>query len=101
MPQATIGRNLKKGVLYDLQTELHDQNGDAVTLPNGVNFTIQNSGASGLAMFDAAARPATVAGLFPLKLAAGQERTVQFARDMKVFVYAPFRKGTISLTGGL
>ena len=101
MPQATVGRSLETGVLYDLKTEMHDQDGNAVNLPLNQSLTMQNIGSGEIRMFEATARPAMIAGLFPLELSPGKDRAVSLVDTKTIFVYSPFRKGTISVTGGL
>ena len=101
MPQVTVGRSLDADTIYDLRTDMHDQNGNAVVLSDGESLTMQNIGSGELRAFDAAARPATIAGLFPLELAPGEDRGISLVAGQSVFVYSPFRRGRVSVTGGV
>ena len=101
MPQVTVGRSLDADTIYDLRTDMHDANGNAVILNDGESLILQNIGSGELRTFDAVAEPATIAGLFPLELAPGEDRGFSLAAGQSVFVYSPFRRGRVSVTGGL
>ena len=99
MPQITVGLDLEKNIIYDLQSELLDPDGMAVALGEGESLLLQNIGNGEIRTFEAASKPANIDGLFPLELQPGQDRRFSIASGQSVFVFSPFRSGKIAVTG--
>ena len=93
----TVGRNLERDTIYDLRTEMLDQNGDAVTLADGA-YTLENIGNAPVLYFDAAAKPANADGLFPHRLKPGAHIPVSLNAQGSLFAFTVFSSSTVAVT---